>query len=378
MIPQTDPKANYLAHREAIDQAMRDVLLGGWYILGSKVNAFEEAFARYTGCNYAVGVASGTDAIELALRAIGVGPGHVVFTVSHTAVATVVGVERSGAMPVLVDIDPATYTMDPQSLRRAIEAVKASPPDGATAKAIVVVHLYGHPADMGAICEIARQHDLAVVEDCAQGHGASWEKRPVGSIGQVGAFSFYPTKNLGAIGDGGAITTNDAEIAERCRMLREYGWRQRYVSEIRGVNSRLDELQAAILLAKLQFLNADNARRRLVAEYYDQQITNPRIARPTGAAGCGHVYHQYVVRCEQRDDLRQYLRDRGVGTLIHYPQPVHAQPAYRGRLAAVVPLPETERAAGQVLSLPIYPELEPDSAVAVAGAVNGWHENSET
>lgn len=373
MIPQTSPKANYLAHREAIDAAIRRVLDSGWFILGQEVKAFEEEFAAYIGCGFAVGVANGTDAIELALRACNVGPGDVVFTVSHTAVATVVAVERTGAVAVLVDIDPATCTMDPASLEQAVRKVQSrSTPINGTPKAVVPVHLYGHPADLEAIEQIARRYDMIILEDCAQSHGAMLQRRRLGSFGAAAAFSFYPTKNLGAMGDGGAVLTSDPDLAERLGMLREYGWRQRYVSDIPGVNSRLDELQAAILRAKLAHLAADNSRRQAAAAQYDKALINSGLRLPITRPGCTHVFHQYVVRTAGREQMRQYLKDQGIGTLIHYPMAVHQQPAYRGRLCPVVPLPQTEQVAGQVLSLPMFPELAADQIATVIERINAW------
>ena len=367
MIPQTNPNANYLAHRHAIDAALRAVLDGGWYILGPQVKAFESAFAAWAGCSHGIGVASGTDAVELALRACGVQPGDLVFTVSHTAVATVVGIERAGATPVLVDIDPLTFTICPRSLEAAINAAREK--NLGTPKAILAVHLYGHPADLPALAELADRQRLLLIEDCAQAHGAVSHNRRVGSWGVAAAFSFYPTKNLGALGDGGLVATSDPAIAERCRMLREYGWRQRYVSDAPGLNSRLDELQAAILLAKLPHLDADNAARIRLAELYDRLLASASVIRPARREDCQHVYHQYVIRAPRRDALQQQLKNVGIGTLIHYPMPVHLQPAYHQRLPMLVPLPHTEAAAREVLSLPMFPELDENAARQVAEAI---------
>lgn len=349
----------------------------GWYILGNELKLCEEAFARYIGCGYGVGVANGTEALELALRACGIGRGDIVFTVSHTAVATVVAVELSGAEAILVDIDPTTYTMDPASLERAIRvAGMSASPQAARPKAIVAVHLYGHPADLPTIAEIARLHGLILIEDCAQAHGATCQGRRVGTWGQAAAFSFYPTKNLGAFGDGGMITTSDPKVAERSRMLREYGWRQRYVSEILGVNSRLDELQAAILLAKLEFLDEDNGRRQNIARRYAESLQSRGVLLPTIRSSCTHVFHQYVIGSHARDALREHLQNQGVGTLIHYPVPVHLQPAYRGRLRELVSLTQTEVTAQKVLSLPMYPELQYEQVDAVSRAFRKWKDPS--
>lgn len=374
-IPQTDPKANYLAHKAEIDAAIARVLDSGRYILGREVAAFEAAFAAYIGMGYAIGVASGTAALEIALRACDVGPGDVVFTVSHTAVATVAAIELVGATPVLVDVDPATFTMDPHHLQDTIEQYSREhrlPAGHGRLKAILPVHLYGHPADMPAIVEIAQRYGLHTIEDCAQSHGAMLDGRRTGAWGDIAAFSFYPTKNLGGLGDGGMVVTGSAELAERARLLRQYGWRRRYVSEMAGTNSRLDELQAAILGVKLRYLDAENERRRAIAERYTRLLAGTRVRPPSCGSTVEHAYHQYVVRAEGRDGLRGHLQERGIGTLVHYPQPVHLQPAYAGRLQSNGTLAHSERAAAQVLSLPMYPELPAEGVARVAGAVQSW------
>ena len=358
--PQTDPRAGYLAYQPEIDAAIAQVLESGRYILGQQVTAFEQAFAAYLGVAHAIGVASGTDALNLALRACGVGPGDAVVTVSHTAVATVAAIELAGATPVLVDIDPVTFTIDPHRLEAAIKTYKSRGPSEANGhlKAIIPVHLYGHPADMPAMMEIARRYELDVIEDCAQAHGATIQGRRIGGWGHIAAFSFYPTKNLGALGDGGAVVTNDSHLAEQVRLLREYGWRERYVSALAGMNSRLDEIQAAILQVKLTYLDQENARRRELARLYDDLLATTSLALPQCRAGVEHVYHQYVVRSQQRDELRSFLKDNSVGTLIHYPAPVHVQPAYQKR-AIIAPggLPYTEQVCREIVSLPMYPQL---------------------
>jgi dTDP-4-amino-4,6-dideoxygalactose transaminase len=346
MIPQTDPRANYLAHKDEIDRAIATVLDRGRYILGPEVEAFEREFAAYLGVGHVIGVGNGTDALRLALECAGVRAGDRVVTVSHTAVATVAAIELAGAIPFLVDIDPSTFTMNCDRLEDVLRTRRVS--------AIVPVHLYGHPADMPAIVELARRYSTTVIEDCAQSHGASIGNRKTGSFGSAAAFSFYPTKNLGALGDGGAIATDDRGLAERARLLREYGWKERYVSEIPGMNTRLDELQAAILRVKLRYLDPGNARRREIAAAYSAGLCLP-------IENAGHVHHQYVIRSRDRDALRSRLAASGIATLVHYPVPIHLQPAY-ARLEHG-PLPETESAAREVLSLPIYPEL-PDVDVA--------------
>jgi dTDP-3-amino-3,4,6-trideoxy-alpha-D-glucose transaminase len=347
---------------EEVRAAALRVLQRGWFVLGPEVEAFEAAFAAYHGVEHSVGVASGTDAIELALRAAGVGPGDEVITVSHTAVATACGIERAGARPVLVDVDPLSYTMDPAAAASAVTP---------RTRAIVPVHLYGHPADMPAIAALAERHGLLVIEDCAQAHGARLNGRLVGTFGHLGAFSFYPTKNLGACGDGGAVITGDSRLAARLRRLRTYGQESRYRHVERGVNSRLDEIQAAILSAKLRHLDEDNRVRRALAARYDCMLEHVQAPRVRGGDGeVLHVYHLYVIRHPDRDGLASRLRDRGVETLVHYPLPVHLQKAYedlgyRGR-----DLPVTERIAEEVLSLPMYVGLSNDDAERVGRAVN--------
>lgn len=356
-IVQVDPGAFYRQHREETLAAIARVVDSGWYILGEEVRAFEEEFARMVGVDFGIGVANGTDAVGLALRALGVGAGDYVATVSHTAVATVAAIQLLGARPVFVDIGPEGYLMGPEKLDAALAA---APP----VKAVVVVHLYGQVADVPAIAAVARLHGARVVEDCAQAHGARLAGRSAGSMGEVGCFSFYPTKNLGALGDGGMVVTDDALVADRLRRLREYGWRQRYISETPGTNSRLDELQAALLRLRLPTLAAANQRRREIASSYRKGLEHSALGLPDVAASEAHVYHQYVVRHPARDRLQKRLAAAGIQTNIHYPVPVHLQPAYTG--ACELPsegLPHTERASREVLSLPIYAELQ-DAAVA--------------
>ena len=352
-IPQTDPRAGYLEQRVEIDAAVARVLGSGWYILGSEVEVFEAAFAAWLGVEHAVGAGSGTDAIELALRACGIGAGDLVFTVSHTAVATVAAIERAGAVPVLVDVEPSGFTMDPA----ALEAALRKPPPGRPA-AVLPVHLYGEPVEIAAILELTRAQGLRLVEDCAQSHGARYRDRLTGSFGDIACFSFYPTKNLGALGDAGITVTNDLGLATALREIREYGWRERYVSAIPGINTRLDPIQAAILAARLPRLVEDNVRRQAIATRYDEGLVELPLSLPRRRAEAMHVYHQYVVRTPARDALREHLRAARIGTGIHYPVPVHLQPAYRGRLAEYpAGLPETTCLCREILSLPIYPQL---------------------
>lgn len=351
-VPVANPRAAYLEHKQEIDAAMSEVLDRGIYILGDQVTRFEEEFAAYLGVRHAVGVANGTDAVELALRAAGIGEGSAVLTVANTAVATVAAIQRTGAEVVFADVDAATFVIDCAHAAETIRRHTAPP-----IRAIVPVHLFGHPAPMAEVANLATKHGLIVVEDCAQAHGASIDGRRVGSFGTAAAFSFYPTKNLGALGDGGAVVTDDATIANRLRALRQYGWRERYISESRGGNSRLDEIQAAVLRVKLRSLDRENERRRVIAATYRAAIVSmDTMTAPREVAGCLPVYHQFVVRTPRRDALRQSLDAQGVDTAIHYPVPVHLQPAYRTEFA--VPLPVTERLAKQIVSLPMWPQMD--------------------
>lgn len=365
MILCANPLAQYQAHREEIDAAIRGVLEGGRYILGEEVAGFEAEFAAYLGVRHAIGVGSGTEALQVALRACGIGRGDEVITVSHTAVATVAAIELSGATPVCVDIEPAYFTMDPNALEAAI-----SP----RTKAIVLVHLYGQAADLAPILEVGQRHGLRVIEDCAQAHGALYQGRRVGSFGDLACFSFYPTKNLGAIGDGGMVVANDPDLAGRARHIREYGWTERYVSHLAGLNSRLDEMQAAILRVKLRHLESDNARRVKLASRYDAGLVASGVVLPAARYGANHVYHLYVVRARHRDALQTFLKSRQIGALVHYPVPVHLQPAYRGRLSIGHGLPESERAAAEVLSLPMHPGLTEADVKNVVSAVRDFQE----
>jgi dTDP-4-amino-4,6-dideoxygalactose transaminase len=342
-----------------IEAVVTRVLRSGSYILGSELESFEAAFASYVGVKHAVGVASGTDAIELALRAADVGAGDEVITVSHTAVPTVCAIERAGAQPVLVDIDPVTYTIDARHVEAAITERTA---------AILPVHLYGRPADMTALEAIAKHHGLLLLEDCAQAHGARHRGRQVGSIGDLGAFSFYPTKNLGAYGDAGAVVTDNDELAERLRRLRNYGQAERYRNVEPGVNSRLDELQAAILAVKLKHLDANNGLRRELADAYLETIRGVQL--PTVDSEDTHVFHLFVVQHPRRSKLQDWLDDRGVGTAVHYPTPVHLQEAYQHLGLIEGSLPATELCARQVLSLPIYIGLSTGDAREIGRLVS--------
>jgi dTDP-4-amino-4,6-dideoxygalactose transaminase len=362
MIPFNDlrPLRELLA--EEVRAATERVFNGGWYILGPEVETFEAEFASYHGISHAIGVATGTDAIELALRAAGVGPGDEVITVAHTAVATVCAIERAGATPVLVDVDRDSFTMDPAAAEAAITP---------RTRAIVPVHLYGHPAEMQSIAALAQRHGLLLIEDCAQAHGARYRGQLVGTFGDLAAFSFYPTKNLGAYGDGGAVITRNDALATRLRRLRNYGQEQRYHAIERGMNSRLDELQAAILRVKLRHLDAHNERRREIASQYAgllHTVEPPRCV--PDASGIEHVFHLYVVRHPRRDELRAALHRRGIAPQVHYPVPVHLQPAYADLGYSRGSLPVTEHLSDQILSLPLFIGLSDEQVATVACAIN--------
>lgn len=350
-----DPGSAYRAHKSEIDVAIHRVLNSGWYILGQEVSDFEKQFAGYCHVRSAIGVGSGTDALHLALRCCGLVPGDLVATVSNTAVATVAAIELAGARPVLVDIDPVSFTMDPRSLSRAIET------DAGKLRAVIPVHLYGHPADMNAIMALAREHDLVVIEDCAQAHGALRDGQMTGTWGHMAAFSFYPTKNLGALGDAGAVVTNSIELANRARLLQQYGWEHRYISKRAGMNTRLDAIQAAVLGVKLPSLDQENFRRREIALFYEKSLQDlPNLILPSHSACERHVFHQYTMRIqnENRDSLQQHLREKDVGASILYPQPIHLQEAYAGRTLIVDGgLSVTEQLAEEILCLPVHPTL---------------------
>jgi len=349
MIPVANPLAAYQKYQPELEAAFQRVMRSGRYILGPEVEAFEAEFAAYLDVRFAVGVASGTEALWLALRAAGVQPGDEVILPSLTASATAAAVVESGARPVFAEVRDDDLTLDPARLEALLTE---------RTRAVVPVHLYGNPADMTAVARFAQQHNLRVIEDCAQAHGASHAGRRAGTFGAAAAWSFYPTKNLGAFGDGGMVTTDDPDIVERLRRLREYGWRERYHSHEHGWNSRLDEVQAALLLVRQRHLDADNARRREIARAYRGALP-PALRGPRCADGGLGVEHLYVVRIShpRRDALRERLNQLGIGTAIHYPIPCHLQQAYRKFGGGLNSLPITERAAKEVLSLPMYPEL---------------------
>lgn len=363
MILCSNPKTQYLSYKSEIDAAIFRVLDSGWYVLGNEVRSFEEEFARYIGVAHGIGAGSGTEAIHLALKACGVTHGDEVITVSHTAVATVAAIDLAGATPVLVDIDPDFYTIDPEKIESSITS---------NTKAIIPVHIYGQPADMDPVMEIARKYSLKVIEDCAQAHGAKYKGQCVGSIGDMGCFSFYPTKNLGAIGDGGMVVTNNSNLNEKVRLLREYGWKERYVSSSKGWNSRLDEMQASILRVKLKHLDKSNQKRRNLAGHYLKDLKDLPLELPEERKNCEHVYHLFVVKTNKRDTLQDYLKENGIGTGIHYPVPIHRQPYYKYLLKNRL-LKVTEQVSGEILSLPIYPELSLNESKIVINTLRKFY-----
>ena len=361
-LPLVDLEAQGAAFDGTLEDACLAVLRRADFILGADVAAFEREFAAYCGVDHAVGVDSGMSALELALRAMGVGPGDEVIAPANTFVGTTFPIAAAGARPVLVDVDPETSTLDPAQLAAAITR---------RTRAVVPVHLYGQCADMSAILRIAREHGLLVLEDACQAHGARWGDRRAGSLGDAAAFSFYPSKNLGASGDGGMVVTRDLALAERVRLLRNYGQREKGRSEVLAFNRRLDTLQAAILRVKLPRLDAWNAARRAHAAAYDGVLADLPLVRPRAGAGREHVWHLYVVRVPRRDAVRAALAEAGIGTGVHYPVPIHLQPAHRDLGYSQGDFPVAEQLAGEILSLPMYPEMPADGVIAVATALRG-------
>ena len=366
-IPVTNLKLQYERHAREISRVVEEVLRSGWYILGSQVKAFEVEFAAWLGAEYCLGVASGTDAVSLALASCGIGCGDEVITVSHSAVATVAAIERIGAVPVFVDITPRTRCIDPALIEKVISSAT---------KAIVPVHIYGQPAPMQEISAVAAKYGLKVIEDCAQAHGAEIGGQRVGTFGDAAAFSFYPTKNLGAMGDGGAVVTNKTDIGAQCRYLREYGWKERYISYMPGFNSRLDEMQAAILRIKLKYLEEDNRRRRHIASLYDHALQGAGVTPPQEIKDTLHAMHLYVIESNERDSLRLHLSVKNIQTALHYPVPIHLQPAYNGRIKGCDQLPVTEKLYEKVLTLPLYPELTDAEVNRVCQALRSFSEGT--
>jgi len=359
-LPFLDLRATYLELKEEIDAAVSRVLSSGWYLLGGELAAFEEEYANYVGAGCCVGVANGLDALHIALRAMDIGPGDEVLVPSNTYIATWLAVSQCGATPVPIEPEERTYNMDVQRIEAAITS---------RTRAILPVHLYGQPADMAPILAIARKHGLRVLADGAQAHGARYRGAPIGGLGDATAWSFYPGKNLGAYGDAGAVTTDDPVLAERIRVIRNYGSRVKYVNEIQGYNSRLDEIQAAILRVKLRHMDAWNARRAAVAANYKTALSHCALILPAVAPDVAPVWHLYVVRHPRRDDFQAALAERGVQTLIHYPIPPHHQLAYAALGIADEQFPIATRLAKEVLSLPIGPHLTAESQFFAAEAI---------
>ncbi|MEK9628831.1 MAG: DegT/DnrJ/EryC1/StrS family aminotransferase [Nitrospinota bacterium] len=346
MILCSNPKLQYLAHKEEIDIAIQSVLAKGNLVMGENVEAFEKEFSTFIGAKYTIGVGSGTDAICLALRALEINDGDEIIVPSHTATASVAAIVLAGAVPVFAEVESEYFTLDPISVEKAITP---------KSKGVLVVHLYGQPADMDGFRKVAKKYNLKLIEDCAQSPGASYKGTRVGTLGEVGCFSFYPTKNLGALGDGGAVTTSDCKLAERLIKLRQYGWDKDRISQYTGYNSRLDEIQAAVLRVKLRYLEEDNANRISIANQYEEQLNSLPLVLPKRRPECLHVYHLFVIDVEQRNALESNLKSKGVIAGIHYPVPVHLMPAFKGYSSQG--LIHTEKIVDRVLSLPIYPEL---------------------
>lgn len=348
-VPFGNLKAHYESNKAPINEGISEVLKSGWFILGERTKEFEKRFSAYCGVKHGVAVSSGTDAIHIALKACDIGVGDEVITVSNTCVPTVTGIELSGAKPIFVDIDPISFTIDPMKIEERLNP---------RVRAIVPVHLYGQCADMDPILDIARRHHLKVIEDCAQAHGAKYKGKPAGSFGDAAAFSFYPSKNLGAFGDAGMVVTSQEKIAVQAVKIRNYGQTDRYHHDIKGLNSRMDEIQAAILLAKLRFLDVWNKRRKTIADLYIREWKHLEIKLPVPASFNEHAYHLFVIRTRTRDNIQSLLEKKGIQTLIHYPIPVHLQNSHRECSSQAKWLHQTEKCSKEILSIPLYPELD--------------------
>ena len=366
-VPFVDLKAQYQTVKDDVNVAVHGVMQRCDFVLGQDVKDFEKEFATYCEVDHAVGVDSGYSALELILRAYDIGPRDEVITAANTFIATALAITNTGAKPVLVDIDPDTYNLDPAKLEAAITPAT---------RAIMPVHLYGQTADMDPILKIARKHGLRVVEDAAQAHGARYKSRRAGGLGDAAAFSFYPGKNLGAYGDGGAVVTNDAVLAERIHMLRDLGMRVKYHHEIKGFNHRLDTMQAAVLRVKLRHIDDWNAARRRVARQYDEQLADLPIITPYTPIWAEQIYHLYVIRTDNRDALQGHLKEAGIASGLHYPIPIHLQPAYQELGYQEGDFPITERYAKKILSLPIYPELDSEAVCYVVNTIKVFVEEN--
>lgn len=367
-VPLVDLKAQYQPLKDEILGQIADILDGMYLFLGANVQAFEKEFAAYSEVNHAIGVSEGTTALHLALRACGVKPGDEVITVSHTFIATAEAIALVGAKPVFVDVDPDTYNMDVEQIEARLTP---------RTRAVIPVHLYGQPANMDSIMEIARLHNLYVIEDACQAHGARYKGRRTGGLGHLAAYSFYFSKNLGAYGEAGMVTTNDDQLAQRVRLLRDHGSPQRYTHELIGLNARLDEIQAAVLRSKLPYLDSWNEQRRANAACYAELLSDlPQITLPYVAEQAEHVFHLYVAKVPQRDALLAYLHESGVGAGIHYPIPCHLQPAFAHLQYKQGDLPVTEQLASRIISLPLYPEMTTEQCEYVVATLKSFYQNN--
>jgi dTDP-4-amino-4,6-dideoxygalactose transaminase len=371
VVPFIDLKRQYKAIEEEILSVTKRVFEKGRFILGEEVSTFEEEFARYCGVRYGVGVNSGTDALYLALRAAGIGEGDEVVTVANSFIASALAISFAGAKPIFFDIEPETYNLDPNALEHLLKKQRTTG-KRQRIKAILPVHLYGHLAEMGAIMEIADRYDLHVIEDACQAHGAEYRGRKAGSFGTLGCFSFYPTKNLGGSGDGGMVITDDKKLYEKLRLLRCYGEKKKYEHILQGENSRLDEIQAAILRVKLRYLDKWNDQRRTKALRYKKELEGSGVVCPVEKEGSHHVYHLFVIRSKRRNGLQAYLKRKGIDTLIHYPIPIHLQKAYKDLGYKRGDLPMTEQYSREVLSLPFFPEMTGLEIEEVSAQINSF------
>jgi len=379
-IPLVDLHAQYEEVKDEMHGLWDEILDSMYLYLGTNVQEFEREFASYNNVKHCIGVGSGTEALHFALKSVGVGEDNEVITPSHTFFATVEAVIHSGAYPVMLDIDTKSYTLSAERTLEYIEKYCIERKEGLKdkktgkiLKAILPVHIYGHPADMGAFKEIAGKYDLSLIEDCAQAHGAEYKSKKAGSLGDLGAFSFYFSKNLGAFGEGGGVTTNDDEYARIVRKLREHGQNDKYSHELVGFNSRLDELQAAVLRCKLKLLDQWNRKRRKIARFYNEALKGLPVVIPEEAEGVFHVYHLYVIRSDDRNELLEHLKKNGIGCGMHYPVPIHLQEAMRGNGYKKGDLPETERIADEILSLPMYPHLNEEDAGRVVETIRDFY-----
>ena len=361
MIPFLDVKAINSRVKDELESAMKKVLESGWYILGEKSRAFEKAFAEYCGIEHCIGCGNGLDALRLGIKALGLGENDEIIVPANTYIASILAISDNGCKPIFVEPSLQTYNIDVEKIESAITP---------RTKAILVVHLYGQVVEMQKVWELAQKYNLAIIEDCAQAHGAIYQGRRVGTLGDVAGFSFFPGKNLGALGDGGAVITKHKDVAEKVRALGNYGSHKKYVNLYKGLNSRLDELQAAFLEIKLKHLDSDNESRRAVAKFYRENITNNKIILPECVSEEGHAWHLFVVRCEERDRFQAYLKDNGIETIIHYPIPPHKQEAYKEY--NLLSLPITEKIHREVLSLPISPVMSREQAEEVVRVVNNF------